>query len=69
MFQVLAQNSGFDLQETLVKVQAEHSESGQLVGVDLNTGKRTQLFVGGELDSGEVKSGRIKNGNKNVGEE
>uniref|UniRef100_F1MGX0 Chaperonin containing TCP1 subunit 6A n=1 Tax=Bos taurus TaxID=9913 RepID=F1MGX0_BOVIN len=36
---VLAQNSGFDLQETLVKVQAEHSESGQLVGVDLNTGK------------------------------
>ncbi|KAJ8776234.1 hypothetical protein J1605_015709 [Eschrichtius robustus] len=34
---VLAQNSGFDLQETLVKVKAEHSESGQLVGVDLNT--------------------------------
>ncbi|XP_044771053.1 T-complex protein 1 subunit zeta isoform X2 [Neomonachus schauinslandi] len=36
---VLAQNSGFDLQETLVKVKAEHSESGQLVGVDLNTGE------------------------------
>ncbi|KAB0378944.1 hypothetical protein FD755_010522 [Muntiacus reevesi] len=36
---VLAQNSGFDLQETLVKVQAEYSESGQLVGVDLNTGE------------------------------
>ncbi|XP_040828702.1 T-complex protein 1 subunit zeta isoform X2 [Ochotona curzoniae] len=36
---VLAQNSGFDLQETLVKVRAEHSESGQLVGVDLNTGE------------------------------
>lgn len=36
---VLAQNSGFDLQETLVKVQAEHSNSGQLVGVDLNTGE------------------------------
>uniref|UniRef100_A0A8C9CWF3 Chaperonin containing TCP1 subunit 6A n=1 Tax=Phocoena sinus TaxID=42100 RepID=A0A8C9CWF3_PHOSS len=36
---VLAQNSGFDFQETLVKVQAEHSESGQLVGVDLNTGE------------------------------
>ncbi|MXQ79097.1 hypothetical protein E5288_WYG000474 [Bos mutus] len=34
---VLAQNSGFDLQETLVKIQAEHSESTQLVGVDLNT--------------------------------
>lgn len=36
---VLAQNSGFDLQETLVKIQAEHSESGHLVGVDLNTGE------------------------------
>uniref|UniRef100_A0A2K6PSZ1 Chaperonin containing TCP1 subunit 6A n=1 Tax=Rhinopithecus roxellana TaxID=61622 RepID=A0A2K6PSZ1_RHIRO len=36
---VLAQNSGFDLQETLAKIQAEHSESGQLVGVDLNTGE------------------------------
>ncbi|XP_043299328.1 LOW QUALITY PROTEIN: T-complex protein 1 subunit zeta-like [Cervus canadensis] len=36
---VLPQNSGFDLQETLIKVQAEHSESGQLVGVDLNTGE------------------------------
>ncbi|ELV11403.1 T-complex protein 1 subunit zeta [Tupaia chinensis] len=29
---VLAENSGFDLQETLVKIQAEHSESGHLVG-------------------------------------
>ncbi|KFP74948.1 T-complex protein 1 subunit zeta, partial [Acanthisitta chloris] len=35
---VLAQNSGYDPQETLVKVQAEHVESGQLTGVDLNTG-------------------------------
>lgn len=36
---MLAQNSGYDPQETLVKVQAEHMESGQLTGVDLNTGK------------------------------
>uniref|UniRef100_A0A2I3SC30 Chaperonin containing TCP1 subunit 6A n=1 Tax=Pan troglodytes TaxID=9598 RepID=A0A2I3SC30_PANTR len=36
---VLDQNSGFDLQETLVKIQAECSESGQLVGVDLDTGE------------------------------
>lgn len=36
---MLAQNSGYDPQETLVKVQAEHVESGQLTGVDLNTGK------------------------------
>ncbi|KAF4012093.1 hypothetical protein G4228_004004 [Cervus hanglu yarkandensis] len=34
---VLAQNSGYDLQETLVKVQAEHSDSKQPVGIDLNT--------------------------------
>uniref|UniRef100_A0A8C2MCN7 T-complex protein 1 subunit zeta n=1 Tax=Cricetulus griseus TaxID=10029 RepID=A0A8C2MCN7_CRIGR len=39
ILKVLAQNSGFDLQETLVKVQAEHSESGQLICVDLNTGE------------------------------
>ncbi|XP_071459132.1 T-complex protein 1 subunit zeta-2 isoform X2 [Marmota flaviventris] len=36
---VLAQNSGYDLQETLVKIQAEHSKSKQLVGIDLNTGE------------------------------
>uniref|UniRef100_A0A4X2L1F9 Chaperonin containing TCP1 subunit 6B n=1 Tax=Vombatus ursinus TaxID=29139 RepID=A0A4X2L1F9_VOMUR len=35
---VLAQNSGFDIQETLVKIQAEHAETGKLFGVDLNTG-------------------------------
>ncbi|XP_036621764.1 T-complex protein 1 subunit zeta-2 isoform X1 [Trichosurus vulpecula] len=35
---VLAQNSGFDLQETLVKIQAEHAETGKLFGIDLNTG-------------------------------
>lgn len=37
---VLAQNAGYDPQETLVKVQAEHVESKQLVGIDLNTGKK-----------------------------
>ncbi len=36
--QVLAQNSGFDPQETLVKLQSEFKETGALVGVDLNTG-------------------------------
>uniref|UniRef100_A0A2K6G6R7 Chaperonin containing TCP1 subunit 6A n=1 Tax=Propithecus coquereli TaxID=379532 RepID=A0A2K6G6R7_PROCO len=42
---VLAQNSGSDLQETLVKIQAEHSESGQLVGVELNTGERGRRWL------------------------
>uniref|UniRef100_A0A667X192 Chaperonin containing TCP1, subunit 6A (zeta 1) n=1 Tax=Myripristis murdjan TaxID=586833 RepID=A0A667X192_9TELE len=36
---VLAQNSGYDPQETLVKLQTEYKESGQLVGVDLSTGQ------------------------------
>lgn len=36
---VLAQNCGFDLQETLVGVQAEHPESGPPVGVALRTGE------------------------------
>lgn len=41
--QVLAQNSGYDPQETLLKLQTEYKESGQLVGVDLSTGQN--LFV------------------------
>ena len=36
---VFAQNSSFNLQKTLLKVQGEHSESGQLVDVNLNTGE------------------------------
>uniref|UniRef100_A0AAR2KJ95 T-complex protein 1 subunit zeta n=1 Tax=Pygocentrus nattereri TaxID=42514 RepID=A0AAR2KJ95_PYGNA len=35
---VLAQNSGYDPQETLVKLQTEFKESGQLIGVELSTG-------------------------------
>ncbi|XP_021113443.1 T-complex protein 1 subunit zeta-like isoform X2 [Heterocephalus glaber] len=52
---VLAQNSGFDLQETLVKIQAEHSESGQLVGVDLNTGELMVAAEEGIWDNYYVK--------------
>ena len=36
---VLAQNSGLDPQETIVKLQEEFAESKQLVGVDISTGK------------------------------
>ncbi|KAB0357211.1 hypothetical protein FD754_001367 [Muntiacus muntjak] len=43
---VLAQNSGYDLQETLVKVQAEHSDSKQPVGIDLNTEQGLLTFGG-----------------------
>uniref|UniRef100_A0A8C5W407 Chaperonin containing TCP1 subunit 6A n=1 Tax=Microcebus murinus TaxID=30608 RepID=A0A8C5W407_MICMU len=52
---VLTQNSGFDLQETLVKIQAAHSESGQLVGVDLNTGEPMVVAEVGMWDNYWVK--------------
>ncbi|KAM6174609.1 LOW QUALITY PROTEIN: T-complex protein 1 subunit zeta-2 [Erethizon dorsatum] len=52
---VLAQNSGFDLQETLVKVQTEHSESKQLIGIDLNTGKPMVAADAGIWDNYCVK--------------
>ncbi|PIO35880.1 hypothetical protein AB205_0214940, partial [Aquarana catesbeiana] len=41
---VLAQNSGYDPQETLVKLQTEYAETGQLIGVDLNTGNLCNRF-------------------------
>ncbi|XP_060502683.1 T-complex protein 1 subunit zeta-2 isoform X5 [Panthera onca] len=52
---VLAQNSGYDLQETLVKVQAEHSESKQPVGIDLNTGEPMLAADAGVWDNYCVK--------------
>ncbi|XP_013358856.1 PREDICTED: T-complex protein 1 subunit zeta-2 isoform X2 [Chinchilla lanigera] len=52
---VLAQNSGFDPQETLVKVQTEHSESKQLVGIDLNTGEPMVAADAGIWDNYCVK--------------
>uniref|UniRef100_A0A7M4EM97 Chaperonin containing TCP1 subunit 6B n=1 Tax=Crocodylus porosus TaxID=8502 RepID=A0A7M4EM97_CROPO len=52
---VLAQNSGYDPQETLVKVQTEHAESGQLIGVDLNTGEPMVAAVAGIWDNYNVK--------------
>ncbi|XP_008565619.1 PREDICTED: T-complex protein 1 subunit zeta-2 isoform X2 [Galeopterus variegatus] len=52
---VLAQNSGYDLQETIVKVQAEHSESKQLVGIDLNTGEPMVAADAGIWDNYCVK--------------
>ncbi|XP_044311983.1 T-complex protein 1 subunit zeta [Varanus komodoensis] len=52
---VLAQNSGYDSQETLVKVQAEYAESGQLVGVDLNSGEPMLAAAAGVWDNYNVK--------------
>uniref|UniRef100_U3FVW5 T-complex protein 1 subunit zeta n=3 Tax=Micrurus TaxID=8634 RepID=U3FVW5_MICFL len=52
---VLAQNAGYDPQETLVKVQAEYVESGQLVGVDLNSGEPMVAGAAGIWDNYSVK--------------
>lgn len=52
---VLAQNSGYDPQETLVKLQTEYAESGQLVGVDLNTGEPMVSAEAGVWDNYNVK--------------
>ncbi|OCT95087.1 T-complex protein 1 subunit zeta [Xenopus laevis] len=52
---VLAQNSGYDPQETLVKLQTEFAESGQLIGVDLNTGEPMISSEAGIWDNYSVK--------------
>ncbi|XP_008055656.1 T-complex protein 1 subunit zeta-2 isoform X2 [Carlito syrichta] len=52
---VLAQNSGYDPQETLVKVQTEHLESKQLVGIDLDTGEPMVAADAGVWDNYCVK--------------
>uniref|UniRef100_A0A8C4INV5 T-complex protein 1 subunit zeta n=1 Tax=Dicentrarchus labrax TaxID=13489 RepID=A0A8C4INV5_DICLA len=52
---VLAQNSGYDPQETLLKLQTEFKESGQLVGVDLDTGEPMVAGEAGVWDNYSVK--------------
>uniref|UniRef100_A0AAQ5YJV4 T-complex protein 1 subunit zeta n=2 Tax=Pomacentridae TaxID=30863 RepID=A0AAQ5YJV4_AMPOC len=52
---VLAQNSGYDPQETLLKLQTEYKESGQLVGVDLSTGEPMVAGDAGVWDNYSVK--------------
>lgn len=52
---VLAQNSGFDPQETLVKLQSEYKETGELVGVDLSTGEPMIAGEVGVWDNYSVK--------------
>ncbi|XP_068188057.1 T-complex protein 1 subunit zeta isoform X2 [Antennarius striatus] len=52
---VLAQNSGYDPQETLLKLQTEYRESGQLVGVDLSTGEPMVAGEAGVWDNYSVK--------------
>ena len=44
---VLAQNSGLDAQDTIVKLQEEYVTVGQPVGLDIVTGEYSVLFSSG----------------------
>eukprot|EP00918_Siedleckia_nematoides_P039741 GHVU01086405.1.p1 GENE.GHVU01086405.1~~GHVU01086405.1.p1 ORF type:complete len:532 (+),score=79.10 GHVU01086405.1:44-1639(+) len=52
---VLAQNSGFDPQETIVKLQEEYSAAGQCIGLDVSTGEALIPKDVGILDNYRVK--------------
>lgn len=51
----LAQNSGYDRQETIVKLHAEYSKSKVGVGIDLNTGDPMNPATAGVWDNYRVK--------------
>lgn len=50
----LAENAGFDSQETLIKLQEEH-EQGSIVGVDVDSGEPMDPNAAGVLDNYSVK--------------
>ena len=52
---VLAQNAGFDAQDTIVKLQQAHQATGEFVGVDLSTGEAIIPAEEGILDNYRVK--------------
>lgn len=52
---VLAQNSGYDPQEVIVKLQEEYSDSGSPIGVDLSTGEAFVPADFGVWDNYKVK--------------
>ena len=51
----LAENSGFDVQDSLIKVEDEQEASGLAVGLDLNTGETFLPAAEGVWDSYTVK--------------
>lgn len=52
---VLAENSGLDVQDTLIAVQEEHANSGEAVGIDLYTGEPMLPGQEGIWDNYRVK--------------
>uniref|UniRef100_A0A4D5RA11 T-complex protein 1 subunit zeta n=1 Tax=Scolopendra viridis TaxID=118503 RepID=A0A4D5RA11_SCOVI len=55
----LAENSGFDRQDTIVKLQEEYNEAGQSVGLDITTGEALVPFDAGIFDNYCVKQQMI----------
>jgi len=55
----LAQNSGFDAQETIVKLQEASADTNQAVGVDLTTGEAMNPAEAGVYDNYIVKRSLI----------
>ena len=51
---MLAQNAGFDAQDTIVKLQQAHQTTGEFVGVDLSTGEAIIPQDEGILDNYRV---------------
>ena len=51
----LAQNSGFDIQETLLKVQEAHQKNKEAMGVDIITGEPLAAAVANVWDNYCVK--------------
>lgn len=56
---ILAENSGFDPQETIIKLTEEH-EQGACVGLDVETGEPTDPMLAGILDGYSVKKQMIQ---------
>jgi len=52
---VLAENSGFDIQETIIKLQDEHLKQNQLIGLDINSGQCMLPEQEGIYDNYSVK--------------
>lgn len=52
---VLAQNAGFDPQDSIVKLQQEFADAGQLVGLDLQSGEPMIPADLGVFDNYRVK--------------
>jgi len=55
----LARNSGFDAQETVVTMHESHEATGELVGIDVDTGEACLPMDAGIVDNYNVKRNMI----------